>query len=151
MVIFVVHYVLAFFFFWLYAKIIYHRSRVDKRHLILAHFMFSSLNAIFYSMPSFNLPYWVVVPLLLNSTRIELWFESLMIHMNNLGYAQITTLKNALFLIPLFHWADKLNCNATFVLNVLGMDVLHFVLYEIRLFKKKTAKRTSYVGITTIS
>ena len=145
----------AFCLFWAYSKLIYHKEVPDKRQLMTSHLMFCALNTIFYRLPSFNLPYWVIVPLLLNSTRIELWWESLMIHANNLVYAQMKTLKNAIFMVCLFHCADKYNFNASFVVNILAMDMIHFMLH---IFKRhsswhhpKLILRSSYLTIRTIS
>ncbi len=122
---------ISFLMFWLYTKLIYHKSVVEHRHLIAAHFIFIVINPILWDLPTSNLPYWVVVPLLLNSTRIELWYESLMIHANNLGYAQLITLKNAIPIVWVFHCADKVNYNSGVVMSIVLMDVMHWVMHTV--------------------
>ena len=151
--------ILAFFvsfgLFWLYSKLIYSKSVVFHRGLIVSHIMFSAMNSILWSLPSMNLPYWVVIPLMLNSTRIELWYESLMIHANNLAYAQVITVKNALPIVWMFHCSNKAGVNASFVLSILIMDIIHFMLWSfktIQVFKvPKITTRTSWLTLRTIT
>ena len=132
--------------FWVYTKLIYHKSVVDERHLIAAHLVFTVLNTIIWGLPTPNLPYWVVVPLLLNSTRIELWYDSIMVHSNNLGYAQLMTVKNAMVIIPVFHCADKVNYNSGIVLSILVMDIMHWILHTTQTLPRT---KSSYLTLRT--
>jgi hypothetical protein len=145
---------ISFALFWAYTKLIYHKSVVDKHHLIAAHFTFTVLNTMLWGLPIPNLPYWVVVPMLLNSTRIELWYDSIMVHVNNLGYAQLITLKNAIAIIPLFHCADKVNYNSGVIMSVIVMDIMHWVMHtaqQTKWFQGTTGLPSSWLAIRTVS
>ena len=144
-------YITSLCLFWLYTKLIYHKARPFHRSLVAAHAMFAALNTILWDLKSYNIPYWVIIPIITNSTRIELLYESLMIHANNIPFALLTYLKNTIFISLIFAWASAARINV--VISILSMDVIHFLLDGFALKRHWTNKRvvkSSYLSIRTI-
>ena len=105
----------------LYSMLIYHRSNTGSLRIYLT---FSAINAIALGFPSYNLPHWCFVPLLLNSTRIELWFDLLMIHSNNTLYALLKLTKNFFPMVVMYLIAFFFEKSASFFISIIFMQMI---------------------------
>lgn len=120
----------SFILYLVYSRLIYSKAKTGGPEV---HCMFSAINAIFWGFPSYNLPYWVLLPLVLNSTRLELWFDSIMIHSNNVAFAVLKCIKNFIPMSVMFYFASTLKANASFVLSILTIDIIYTILWAIKL------------------
>lgn len=141
-------YIASLCLFWMYTKLIYHKARPIHRSLVAAHAMFAAINTILWDLKSYNMPYWVIIPIIANSTRIELFYESLMIHANNIPFALLTYLKNTIIISLIFAWASAAGMNTSLIISILSMDVIHFLLHG--LHWKKRVFKSSYLSIRTL-
>ena len=127
----IVGFIASFCLYFVYTMLIYNKVP-DSANI---HFMYSAVNAILWGMPSYDLPYWALVPLVLNSTRIELCYGRLMIHANNVPYALLKLLKNFLLITFLFYMSRYLQMSATLVLSLLTIDIIQAIRWEIKVIK----------------
>ena len=121
-------FIASFCLYFLYTMLIY--SKVPSSLKI--HFMYSAVNAILWGLPSYDLPYWVLLPLVFNSTRIELCNCRLMVHANNVPFALLKLLKNSLVITFLFHLSRHAKMSASLVLSILSIDIIQAISWEIK-------------------
>ena len=141
----VAHILYSLCLFWVYTRLIYHKARPMHTTLVAAHAMFAAINTIMWERQ--NMPYWVIIPIIANSTRIELLYESLAIHTNNIPFALLILLKNTIVILTLR------GMHTSLVTSILSMDVIHFILDGVALKRHWTNKRvvkSSYLSIRTI-
>ena len=128
--------------FYIYTVLVHHKALPMKKHLIAAHTMFAAINGVMWAGPSYNLPPWVIIPLLINSSRIELMYFKATVHANNIGFALVVLMKNSIPIGMLFIWANLAGMSAAFVLSILSMDGLFFIMEEVR---SKHTKKAHYI------
>ncbi len=138
---------IAFLAFWVYHKFIYYDNKPMHKHIIAAHLLFTATGL--FGIPG-NVNYWLVIPLLINCTRIELY--TLPLHTNNVGYFVLHVLKN----IPIwlmFHIAHSRGYSGAYLISILTMDTIAWVLYEIRVTTSyhRQLSYTTYLTITTLT
>lgn len=114
---------MAFVGFWMYTKLVYHDSMPLYRHLRGAHLLFSLTGMLWVEGEA---PYWFVVPLVLNSTRIELYNIRF-----NFWYVVMYLVKNSAIALN-FHWAYTEKYSGAYVVSVLLMDLMHWLMWELR-------------------
>ena len=137
---------ISFIGFWLYQKLIYYDQLFVFAQLRAAHALFS-LSAILW-LPG-KTPVWVIVPLILNSTRIELFNISICVE--NIWPFFLYVMKN----IPIaicFVWAHSLNYSTSYVVSVLFIDFISTKLWEYRIYHlyHNTFTTTHYLSIATL-
>lgn len=143
----ILHILLRYCAFWVYHKFIYHDNKPIHWHLVAAHILFSLTGMMWIRG---NVNYWMVVPLLVNCTRIEL--HTLSYRWNNVGYFILHLVKN----IPIwlnFNWAHSLGYSGAYVISILYMDTIAWILYEIRVTTSyyQRLSYTNYLTITTLT
>ena len=132
----------AFLGFWMYQKLIYYDKLFVNTQLRAAHIMFAFTGILW--IPN-NAPVWTIVPIILNSTRIELF--NLAIHVNNATYFLLHVLKN-MPIVLCFYWTHSHNHSAAYVVSILFMDFLSLILFELKTYHRKYTI-TKYLSIDT--
>ena len=135
----IVGFIASFCLYFVYTMLIYNKVP-DSANI---HFMYSAVNAILWGMPSYDLPYWALVPLVFNSTRIELCNCRLMVHANNLPFALLKLLKNFLLISFLFYLSRYTKMSATLVLSILTIDIIQAIRWEIKVINYVNQARQS--------
>ena len=132
---------LTYFAFWVYHKFIYYENKPIYNHMVAAHLMFSLTGLLW--VPG-NAEYWMVIPLLINCTRIEMYYHP---HHTAL-YFMFHMMKN----IPIwlnFHWAHSEGYSGAYVVSILAMDTIAWILHELRVAISPTTY-TNYLTIPTL-
>lgn len=135
--------VFAFLGFWMYQKLIYYDKLFVNTQLRAAHILFAFTGLLW--LPN-NAPAWTIVPLILNSTRIELF--NLTFHVNNTVYFLLHVLKNMPIALC-FYWTHSHNHSGAYVVSILFMDLLSLILWELKTCHRKHII-TKYLSIYTL-
>jgi hypothetical protein len=141
--------ILTYFAFFGYQKLIYYKNKPIHEHLVSAHLMFTA-TGLFW-VPG-NINYWLVIPLLVNCTRIEMYYESLAYHWNNIGYFIVHVVKN-LPIWLMFHIAHWEGYSGAYLISILIMDTMAWVLWQIKVITAYHNKlsTTNYLTLTTLT